>query len=105
MNNIETVPIVLCTDDNYVPFMSVTMQSIMENAKEGDYKFFILYKEISSSNIEILKNQVEKFSRFSISFVNVAEYFAGQNLKPGGHLTVEAYFRLAAPYILTDYKK
>ena len=31
----ETVPIVLCTDDNYVPFMSVTMQSVMENGLEG----------------------------------------------------------------------
>jgi lipopolysaccharide biosynthesis glycosyltransferase len=106
MNNMETVPIVLCTDDNYVPFMSVTMQSVMENAEEGeDYKFFIFYKEIAPPNVEILKKQVEKYSRFSIYFINVAEYFAGRDLKPCGHLTAEAYFRLAAPYILEDYKK
>lgn len=101
----ETVPIVLCTDDNYVPFMSVAMQSIMENAGDGIYKFYILYKKIAYSNIEILKKQVEKFSRFSISFINVDEYFSGRNFNPGGIRTVEALFRLAAPYVLTDYKK
>jgi lipopolysaccharide biosynthesis glycosyltransferase len=85
--------------------MSVTMQSVMENGLEGCYRFFIFYKEITSSSMEILKKQVEKFSRFSLSFVNVAEYFSGWDLKPNGHLTVEMYFRLAAPYILTDYKK
>jgi lipopolysaccharide biosynthesis glycosyltransferase len=101
----EAVAIVLCTDDNYVPFMSVTMQSVMENAGEGEYKFFIFYKKLTSSNIEILQKQVEKFSQFSISFINVTEYFTGKDLKPSGHLTVEMYFRLAAPYVLTDYKK
>jgi lipopolysaccharide biosynthesis glycosyltransferase len=55
--------------------------------------------------MDILRKQVEKYSRFSISFINVAKYFEDRNLKPGGHLTVEAYFRLAAPYILTEYKK
>ncbi|MDR2097379.1 MAG: glycosyltransferase family 8 protein [Spirochaetaceae bacterium] len=105
MSEMETVPIVLCTDDNYVPFMSVTMQSVMENAGEGRYRFFVFYKEIAPASREILQKQVGKFSRFSIGFINVAEYFAARNLKPGGHLTVEAYFRLAAPYVLADYKK
>jgi lipopolysaccharide biosynthesis glycosyltransferase len=55
--------------------------------------------------MDILRKQVEKFSRFSISFINVAEYFENRNLKTEGHITVETYFRLAAPYILKDYKK
>lgn len=105
MNNGETVPIVLCTDDNYVPFMSVTIQSVMENAGQGNYRFFIFYKKIDTEYIDILRKQVENFSQFSISFINVAKYFEGRDLKPFGHLTVEMYFRLAAPYILTDYKK
>jgi lipopolysaccharide biosynthesis glycosyltransferase len=105
MSDMETVPIVLCTDDNYLPFMSVTMQSVMENAGKGNYKFFIFYKEINPSSVEILKKQVGKFDQFSISFINVAEYFAGRNFNPGGIRTVEALFRLAAPYVLTDYKK
>jgi lipopolysaccharide biosynthesis glycosyltransferase len=98
-----------------VPFMSVVMQSIMENAgTENMYSFFIFYKDInpppppdtpSSLNTDILRKQVEKFPQFSITFINVAEYFENKNLKPTGHLTVECYFRLAAPYILTDYKK
>lgn len=106
MSATESVPIVLSTDDNYVPFMSVMMQSIMENAGRCcQYLFFIFYRRLDSQNMDILKKQVEPFPQFSISFINVGEYFENKNLKPGGHLTVEAYFRLAAPYVLTDYKK
>jgi lipopolysaccharide biosynthesis glycosyltransferase len=108
----DIIPIVLCTNYKYVPFMSVMMQSIMENAgKENLYSFFIFYKDINpppppeSVNTDILQKQVEKFPQFSITFINVAEYFENRNLKVAGHLTVEMYFRLAAPYILTDYKK
>jgi lipopolysaccharide biosynthesis glycosyltransferase len=55
--------------------------------------------------MDILRKQVEKYSQFSISFINVAKYFEGKDLKTFGHLTVEMYFRLAAPYILTEKKK
>ncbi|MDR2658814.1 MAG: glycosyltransferase family 8 protein, partial [Spirochaetaceae bacterium] len=68
-------------------------------------RVFIFDKKLDSANIEMLQKQVAKFTGFSISFINVAEYFEDENLKTCGHLTVEMYFRLAAPYILTDYKK
>jgi lipopolysaccharide biosynthesis glycosyltransferase len=87
--------------------MSVMMRSVMETGTGGGYKycFFIFHRNLDAENIETLKTLVEPFSLFSISFVDVCEYFENKKLKEFGHITVATYFRLAAPYILTNYKK
>jgi lipopolysaccharide biosynthesis glycosyltransferase len=101
------IPIVLASDENYVPYMATAMQSVMENAdKEQKYVFIILHKDLSEKTLEKLKQQVTEYSHFSIEFINVSEKFGNfiQNVEMG-LCTVETYFRLAAPWILQNFEK
>lgn len=105
MNNSE-IPIVFSTNDYYVPYMAAMMQSIMENADHNrQYIFFVFYQEINDNNKYLLENQISLFSCFSLEFINVAEYLNKYNLFTSRHITVETYFRLLIPKILSDYSK
>jgi len=102
------IPVVLASDENYAPYMSTAMQSIMENAnREEKYVFIILHKSLSEETQEKLKSQVAVYSYFSIRFVNVSLDF--KNFSPDmgsiGSWTVETYFRLIAPWLLKEFDK
>jgi len=100
------IPIVFSANNNYVPYMSTAMQSIMENANQGrQYIFYILHQEITEKNITLLRDQVSSFVPFAIEFINVAPYISNYNLFISRHITVEAYFRLLIPGLLPQYPK
>lgn len=102
------VPIILASDENYVPYMAAAMQSTMENAsKEHKYAFIILYKILSEEALEKLKQQVSAYPNFSIEFINISKEFEKFSLKTSdiGLWTIETYFRLIAPWLLKDFDK
>lgn len=86
--------------------MAAMMQSIMETAKKNRrYCFYILYSNISDTNINLLKIQTASYTLFSIDFVNVSEYFKNSQLYISNHITTESYFRLVIPYLFSAYQK
>jgi len=102
------IPIVLASDENYAPYMATAMQSVMENAnKEQEYIFIVLYKNLSEETLKKLKNQIAIYPYFSIKFINVSKEFEKYTLKTGnmGAWTIEAYFRLIAPWLLMEFDK
>jgi len=101
------IPIVLASDENYVPYMATTMQSVMENAdKEQKYVFIILHKTIKQDTLEKLRRQVSVYSYFSIEFMNVSKELEKFSPSTGiGSWTVEAFFRLIAPWLLMEFDK
>jgi len=102
------IPIVLASDENYIPYMSAAMQSVMENANENQkYIFFILHKSLSSETLEKLKQQVAAYPCFAIEFINVLKEFEKYLINAGntGSWTVETYFRLVTPWILKEFDK
>jgi len=102
----DTIPIVFSSNDYFIPYMSTMMQSIMENADQNRrYVFYILHQEITDNNIGLLRNQIASFSQFSIEFINVAQYISKYNLFVSRHITIEAYFRLLIPELLSEYQK
>jgi lipopolysaccharide biosynthesis glycosyltransferase len=102
----DCTPIVFASNDFFVPYMATMMQSIIENAQKGRrYCFFVLYKDISEQNINLLKKQITAYEQFSIDFINVSEYFNKTNIFISRHLTIETYFRLLIPYIFCEYQK
>lgn len=53
----KVIPVFFATDDNYAPFVAVTLESILDNAsKEFQYKFYILTTSISDE----YKTAIEK---------------------------------------------
>jgi lipopolysaccharide biosynthesis glycosyltransferase len=104
--NGPVIPIVFASDNNYVPYMSTTMQSIMENAdRDRQYIFCILHRNISEHNIGLLKKQLTLFPHFSIQIIDVTEITSNYNFFISRNITVETYFRLLIPELLCDYQK
>jgi len=102
----DSIPIVLASDNNYLPYMAVTIQSIMENASPyRKYAFFILHKEIPNESIKIFATQVAAYKQFTIDFIDVADFMDWQNLFISRHITVETWFRLLIPDLLCNYEK
>jgi lipopolysaccharide biosynthesis glycosyltransferase len=101
------IPIVFSTDKNYVPYLSVAVQSVMENAaEENRYRIYVLHaRNISESSIEKLKTQVGSFRQFSIEFIDISQRIKNVEMTCAEHLSVAAYFRLLIPYIFPKYKK
>ena len=89
------IPIFFSTDDNYVPFLDVTIRSLIENAsKDYQYKIIILHTGLNPENIskvESLEND-----NFSIEFADVSVA-----IKDIVHLLpIEQHFGLATWYRL-----
>lgn len=98
-----TVNIAFATDNNYLPYLSVAIQSIIENCNKNlRYNIFIFHGTISKLNEEMLKNNIPQ--NFNIEMVNVAEKFVSRKLFYG-NASIEAYYRLYIPYYLTNVDK
>jgi lipopolysaccharide biosynthesis glycosyltransferase len=100
------IPIIFSANDFFVPYTATMIQSIIENSNTANhYKFFILHQGITNKNRERLIAQTAISAHFSIEFMDVRQYIAGLNFYVSRHITLETYFRLFIPYILTDYNK
>ncbi|GHT66787.1 glucosyltransferase [Spirochaetia bacterium] len=102
----KKIPIVFSANNYYVPYMAVTIQSIMENASRNrQYIFFVFHREIGNENMDLLRKQIAVFPQFSIKFIDVTQYIGEYNLFVSKHVTIETYFRLLIPEILSEYQK
>lgn len=100
----NNVPIAISCSNKYAPYVSVMLQSIIENASsERNYDIIILNKDYTETNKEILENQCN-LENFSIRFLDVNEYISGKNFYTKG-LSVEAYFRMFLIDIMKEYDK
>jgi lipopolysaccharide biosynthesis glycosyltransferase len=100
-----TCPLVFTVNDPYAPYMSVTIQSIIDNASSGnEYIFYVLYRDLREETMERLKGHIEKLSNCSVKFVNVRSYVEGRTLNSGGWAP-EVFFKQLAPYVITGHEK
>lgn len=69
MNN-TIIPIFFACDDNYAPFLMVTIKSIIENSNNHDiYKIYVLNTGIATDHIELIKKYEKE--NLTINFVDV----------------------------------
>ncbi|GMO37532.1 MAG: hypothetical protein Ta2B_17260 [Termitinemataceae bacterium] len=102
------IPIVFASDNYFVPYMAAMMQSIMENASTTrQYIFFVLHRDITTDTQQTVQQQIAIFNNFSVLFIDVTHYFAGQSLFTASRkeITVETYFRLLIPQLFSEYEK
>jgi lipopolysaccharide biosynthesis glycosyltransferase len=106
VKNQGIIPVVFSTNEYFVPYMSASMQSIMENAgKNRQYIFYVLYKSIVKETIGLLQRQISYFHQFSIKFIDVTKFIEGYDFFISRHISVETYFRLLIPELLSEYNK
>ena len=89
----KVIPVFFATDDNYAPFVAVTLESILDNAsKEFQYKFYILTTSISDE----YKTAIEKYNseNVSVEFVFLSETIESVKEK----FAIRDYYSMATYY-------
>ena len=69
----EIIPIFFAVDDKYIPFLSVTLQSLVDNTtKDNFYLIKILYTNVTEES----KEKINKYAKenINIEFVDLNYY-------------------------------
>lgn len=106
MKNNKLIPIFFAVDDNYVPFLLVTLESITANAsKDFDYNFYVLNNGISPENVEKLNKY--NHDNYNVELVNVAKAMSkiGDSLHTRDYYSKTTYYRLFIPNMFPQYDK
>lgn len=106
-NNKKIIPIFFATDDNYAPYLGVTIKSLIDNTSaKNDYIIHILYLNLSS----VYQKKISDLSKpnVKINFEHIDEYTSYVEkfkLPENSILTIATYFRLLIPLMFPHYKK
>ena len=101
------VPIFFATDNNYLPFLSITLESLWENSsREYDYEMYVLHSGIREDYQEKILRYNEK-EGLHISFVDVSERLKPilDQLQLRDYYTATTYFRVFIAGMFPQYDK
>jgi len=104
----KCVPLIFAANDDFVPYMSVMIQSIMENASPSkNYEIILLHRDIKPETTDNLRKQITAKNNFSLRIINVSKEVKGYSFYTGNSdvLTEETYYRLLVPFLLPEYSK
>ncbi len=102
----KEIPIVFAVDDNYAPFLAVTLTSILEKCNKNNfYKFFVLNTGLSEKHINNLSAFNTNIS--SIEFIDVVSRLnnIGYKLHLRDYYTQTIYYRFFIPALFPEYEK
>ena len=99
------VVIVFACSENFVPYLSVALQSIVDNVSaRRRYDVIVLTRNISPASMITLTRQV-KADNVGIGFLDVDAALGDIELPHHGHFRPETYYRLLAPSLLPNVDK
>ena len=102
---LNDVVIVFACSENFVPYLSVAVQSIVDNASEKRrYDIIVLTRNISPASMITLTRQTTR-ANVGIGFLDVDAALGDIELPHHGHFRPETYFRLLAPQLLPNVDK
>ena len=85
-------------DNNYVPYCLITICSICENNKNEEINFFILNRDISNNNKQLINDFVSKYNcnvtflEIKIDLINT--FPINTQYQTNKYISIETYFRL-----------
>lgn len=102
--NNNDIHVVLACNNNYVPYLAVTIQSIIETAsKNREYNVYILHSKITDENCAALLEM--STGNVKVQFMNVSKLIADKNLYTKHHISEETYYRALIPELLPKVEK
>lgn len=108
MDESQTIPIFFATDNNYIPYLAVTIKSLIENCHPlFNYKIHVLNTGLSKLEMLKVKSLETKFVK--IEFNNVVEKIAAikatldENLRD--YYSDAIYYRIFIPSMFPEYKR
>ena len=105
MNRI--VPVVFAADNAYVPMLTTTMYSLLENASHGfHYDLIVLERNISAYNKELMQNMIARYSNATLRFFDVDPIIGDYDLTTSNaHISIETYYRFLIQDALPFYDR
>ena len=102
---LNDVVVVFACSENFVPYLSVAVQSIVDNASDDRrYDIIVLTRNITPASMITLSRQV-KAPNTGIGYLDVDAALGDIELPHHGHFRPETYFRLLAPQLLPNVDK
>ena len=103
----NNIPIVIMSSGYYVPYLSVFLVSLINNAAPtSNYDVIVLHKDIQESDIRKIENIASTHENISIRFYDPSILIGTNNFHVASEVYAkEAYYRLFAPWILPDYNR
>lgn len=102
---LDDVVIVFACSENFVPYLSVATQSIVDNASPSRrYDIVVLTRDLSPASMITLTRQT-KGANVGIGFLDVEAALGDIELPHHGHFRPETYYRLLAPQLLPNVDK
>lgn len=102
---LDDVVIVFACSENFVPYLSVATQSIVDNASANRrYDIIVLTRDLSPTSMITLSRQTKE-ANVGIGFLDVDAALGDIKLPHHGHFRPETYFRLLAPQLLPNVDK
>ena len=104
----RNIPVVFATDENYLPYVKVAVNSAVANAAGSSLDILILHSGIDGGSIRAFIARYAGLERVSVRFVDVSGGLAGSRLaefERVDRLPVSTCYRLLIPDILTAYDK
>ena len=102
---LDDVVVVFACSENFVPYLSVAVQSIIENASlTRRYDIVVLTRDISPASMITLTRQA-KSDNVDIGFLDVDAALGDIKLPHHGHFRPETYYRLLSPQLLPNVDK
>ncbi len=102
----KEIPIFFSTDDNYIPFLDVAINSLISNAsREYSYRIIVLNTGLSEENV--VKVKLNECPGFSIDFIDISSEVEKikSRLKNVYHFSVVTYYRLFIASLFPQYDK
>jgi lipopolysaccharide biosynthesis glycosyltransferase len=108
-DNKKIIPVFFATDDNYVPFVSVAMKSLLDNASsEYFYNIHILTDDgIPEEHVEMLKQNMTPNSKLIIDMVDpyIEKIEKNLHMSLRDYYTVSIFYRLFIADLYPEYHK
>lgn len=103
---LKEIPIFFAVDDTYIPFLAVSLQSLVDNSSEKNkYEIKILYTHVSEENMQKIKKYEKE--NIKIEFVDLSNNLqkVQGKLYTRNYFTSTTYYRLFIPELYPQYDK
>lgn len=94
----KSIDIALCSDENYIPYLGISILSIIKKNPNKNIHFHLFITGIKEQDISKINSIQNKNINISIYFLNESLF---KNLPKIGHFSHAIYYRLVIPIVLS----
>ena len=100
----QIIPIVFASNENYAPYMSVAIRSIIEHkSPDKEYRVYVLHSGLRKETLALLQKMTVE--GLCVQAVDMTERVKDCPLYVCSYFTEEMYYRIWIPEIFKEYEK